>query len=62
MFSDMLTPLTAMGIEFDVLKGKGPVIFDPIRTEKQVQEVQIVKVYNTPTYEYICRKQRYAIV
>lgn len=25
-FSDILTPLPALGIEFDVIKGKGPVI------------------------------------
>ena len=31
MFSDILTPLPAMGIEFDVVKGTGPVISDPIR-------------------------------
>ena len=31
MFSDILTPLPAMGIEFDVVKGTGPVIGDPIR-------------------------------
>lgn len=37
MFSDILTPLPSMGIEFDVVKGTGPVIFDPIRSMDQVQ-------------------------
>ena len=32
MFSDILTPLPGLGIEFDVVKGKGPVIPDPVRT------------------------------
>jgi hypothetical protein len=36
MFSDILTPLPSMGIEFDVIKGSGPVIFDPIRSMDQV--------------------------
>merc|ERR1711965_437345 len=36
MFSDILTPLPAMGVEFDVIKGKGPVIADPLRTEEQI--------------------------
>jgi len=36
MFSDILTPLPSMGIEFDVVKGSGPVIFDPIRSMDQV--------------------------
>jgi len=39
MFSDILTPLPGMGIDFDVIKGKGPVIFDPIRSMDQVQKL-----------------------
>jgi len=31
MFSDILTPLPAMGIEFDVVKGKGPIIEAPVK-------------------------------
>jgi uroporphyrinogen decarboxylase len=31
-FSDILTPLPALGIEFDVIKGKGPVIAEPLRS------------------------------
>ena len=31
MFSDILTPLPALGVEFDVIKGKGPVIHSPLR-------------------------------
>lgn len=31
MFSDILTPLPALGIEFDVVRGKGPMIEMPIR-------------------------------
>lgn len=31
MFSDILTPLPALGIEFDVVRGKGPIIAEPIR-------------------------------
>ena len=31
MFSDILTPLPALGIEFDVIRGKGPLIAEPIR-------------------------------
>lgn len=33
MFSDILTPLPSLGIEFDVIKGKGPVITTPIRRQ-----------------------------
>ena len=30
MFSDILTPLPVLGIEFDIIKGRGPVIQTPI--------------------------------
>ena len=36
MFSDILTPLPTLGIDFDVVKGKGPVISTKIRTEEDV--------------------------
>ncbi|CAM9122350.1 unnamed protein product [Chrysoparadoxa australica] len=39
MFSDILTPLPAMGIDFDVVKGKGPQIPNPIRTAQDVAAV-----------------------
>ena len=34
MFSDILTP--ALGVEFDVVKGRGPVISSPLRSLEQV--------------------------
>ncbi|KAI3435503.1 hypothetical protein D9Q98_001569 [Chlorella vulgaris] len=37
MFSDILTPLPALGIEFDVIKGKGPLIDNPISSMDQVR-------------------------
>mmetsp|Transcript_13024 Transcript_13024/g.18438 ORF Transcript_13024/g.18438 Transcript_13024/m.18438 type:complete len:412 (-) Transcript_13024:957-2192(-) len=36
MFSDILTPLPTLGIDFDVIKGTGPVITTEIRTEADV--------------------------
>lgn len=39
LFSDILTPISGMNIPFDIVTGKGPVIFDPIRTQKQVDAV-----------------------
>jgi len=36
MFSDILTPLPAMGVEFDVVRGSGPVIPSPLRTAADV--------------------------
>lgn len=37
MFSDILTPLPAMGIDFDISEG-GKIRIDPIRTREQFQE------------------------
>jgi len=36
MFSDILTPLPAIGVEFDVVRGSGPVIPQPLRTAADV--------------------------
>src|ERR1044072_126225 len=40
LFSDILTPLSGMNIPFDIVKGKGPVIFDPIHSAAQVDQVR----------------------
>lgn len=40
MFSDILTPLPALGIEFDVIKGRGPCIEHPIRSFEDVEQLK----------------------
>ncbi|XP_016512042.1 uroporphyrinogen decarboxylase, chloroplastic-like [Nicotiana tabacum] len=40
LFSDILTPLSGMNIPFDIIKGKGPVIFDPLGTAADVEKVR----------------------
>ncbi|MCG8362606.1 MAG: uroporphyrinogen decarboxylase [Pseudanabaenales cyanobacterium] len=40
MFSDILTPLPGMGIPFEIVESKGPVIDPPIRTSQQVEQLQ----------------------
>lgn len=40
LFSDILTPLTGMNIPFDIVKGKGPVIFNPVQTIADVDQVR----------------------
>mmetsp|Transcript_19199 Transcript_19199/g.28757 ORF Transcript_19199/g.28757 Transcript_19199/m.28757 type:complete len:422 (+) Transcript_19199:100-1365(+) len=39
MFSDILTPLPTLGIEFDVVRGKGPQIYTEVRTEADVAKM-----------------------
>jgi len=36
MFSDILTPLPALGVDFDVVRGSGPVISSPLRSMADV--------------------------
>lgn len=40
MFSDILTPLPGMGISFDIIESKGPMIDDPIRSLEQVEKLR----------------------
>ncbi|KAF6156052.1 hypothetical protein GIB67_010976 [Kingdonia uniflora] len=40
LFSDILTPLSGMNIPFDIVKGKGPVIFNPIKDASGVDQVR----------------------
>jgi len=44
LFSDILTPLPCLGIDFDVLPGKGPVIESSLETAEDVQAL--------PRYEF----------
>jgi len=39
LFSDILTPLPAMGIPFEIVESRGPIIDHPIRTQAQVDQV-----------------------
>lgn len=40
LFSDILTPLPGMGIPFDIIESKGPIIDPPIRTQEQIEKLQ----------------------
>ncbi|TKW15468.1 hypothetical protein SEVIR_5G238600v4 [Setaria viridis] len=39
LFSDILTPLPAIGVPFDISDSKGPVIQSPVRSEDQVKQL-----------------------
>lgn len=39
MFSDILVPVEAMGMNVDIIESKGPVLEGPIRTEAQVEKL-----------------------
>ncbi|KGG17682.1 MULTISPECIES: uroporphyrinogen decarboxylase [unclassified Prochlorococcus] len=40
LFSDILTPLPGMGIDFDIVESKGPIINDPIRNKDQINSLK----------------------
>ncbi|MEN9206353.1 MAG: uroporphyrinogen decarboxylase [Thermostichales cyanobacterium BF4_bins_65] len=40
MFSDILTPLDGMGIPFELVESRGPVIDPPIRTPEQIDQIR----------------------
>jgi uroporphyrinogen decarboxylase len=40
LFSDILTPLPGIGIPFDIVESKGPIIDPPIRTEAQIDNLR----------------------
>ena len=39
MFSDILTPLPGIGIDFDIVESKGPLFETPIRTQEQIDRL-----------------------
>jgi uroporphyrinogen decarboxylase len=39
MFSDILTPLPGIGIPFDIIEHRGPVIDPPIRSQEQIDQL-----------------------
>jgi uroporphyrinogen decarboxylase len=39
LFSDILTPLPAIGVPFDISDSKGPVIQSPVRSKEQVRQL-----------------------
>ena len=40
LFSDILTPLPGMGIDFDIIESKGPIIEPPLRSQAQVDALR----------------------
>lgn len=40
LFSDILTPLPGMGIDFDIIESKGPIIDPPIRSLAQIEQMR----------------------
>ena len=59
LFSDILTPLPGMGINFDIIESRGPLIDPPIRTLEQIQQLTpLVPAESLPFIGQILRTLR----
>jgi len=59
LFSDILTPLPGMGINFDIIESRGPLIDPPIRTLAQIQQLTpLVPAESLPFIGQILRTLR----
>ena len=50
LFSDILTPLTGMNIPFDIVKGKGPIIEQPVATMSDVRAIATLDAEGATPY------------
>src|SRR6058998_2179339 len=41
MFADIMTPVLAMGIDVELVENVGPIVRDPVRTKRDVGQMQI---------------------
>ncbi len=39
LFSDIVTPLPGIGVDMDIAEGKGPIIYNPIRSLEQIEQL-----------------------
>lgn len=44
LYSDIMNPVASIGIEFDIVKDLGPVIYNPIRTLQDVERLRPIQV------------------
>lgn len=44
LYSDIMNPVASIGIEFDIVKDVGPVIYNPIRTKADIERLRPIDV------------------
>ena len=57
LFSDILTPLPGLGIDFDIVESQGPIIQPPIRSKEQV--AQLTNFEPEPRFSFIGKTLQY---
>jgi uroporphyrinogen decarboxylase len=50
LFSDILTPLTGMNIDFDIVKGRGPIIAKPVTSMADVNKISALDAEGATPY------------
>ncbi|HVB53612.1 MAG TPA: uroporphyrinogen decarboxylase [Candidatus Acidoferrales bacterium] len=50
VFADIMLPLQGMGVDFEIRENVGPVIAQPIRSERQVRELRVVEAEEATPY------------
>src|SRR5512133_1322171 len=41
IFADIMTPVLAMGVDVELVENVGPVVCEPVRTKRDVEQMQI---------------------
>src|SRR5258708_13028600 len=50
LFSDILVIAQALGVDVEILEGKGPIIADPIRTKEQIEKLNPLRTQKLLSY------------
>ncbi|MFN3926370.1 MAG: uroporphyrinogen decarboxylase [Pseudanabaenaceae cyanobacterium] len=57
LFSDILTPLPGLGIDFDIVESQGPLIQPAIRTAEQID--QLTPFVPSPRFDFVAKALQY---
>lgn len=44
LYSDIMNPVASIGVEFDIVKNVGPVIYEPLRTRQDIERLKPIEV------------------
>ncbi|MBA2739475.1 MAG: uroporphyrinogen decarboxylase [Nocardioidaceae bacterium] len=56
LYSDIVVPLKAIGVDLDIVPGTGPVIADPVRSAREVARLRPLSVDDVPYVDAACRE------
>lgn len=56
LYSDIVVPLKAIGVDLDIVPGTGPVIADPVRSAREVARLRPLSADDVPYVDAACRE------